>query len=543
MNNYLLLVDTYEAETIDEHALVASGVAGQIIRLNHIEGGHHLDETFTTQWVETGLAGLVRIPYFVYNPWVNGETNYEWLVKHMPLEAGAVMVDVEVKKFGYSPSKYASELRIFCDLAKLKWNVMIYTGEGFTDLLSEWPTDLPYWWAQYPFSMYPSHAENRTWNQVRATIDGLPGPSNVDKVPGGNWKMWQASGDRLILPGSAKPIDVNVFPGTLAELKAWANEKDVVDPNPFIEEHTEPFAGVKFHKVYRYHSHCYVAEIDPAGKTFLVTKFGHKKVSTVARELGAQIVINGGAYRGYSAVGLHASQGTEFVGVSEYEPWINLTEDHRPQINPHNSKAKRYNALAGKRYIVKSGAISPNTSNAWREVHPRTLVGVTQDGKLIECVVDGRQGPKNIGVNLFDAARIMIEFGAWEAIDLDGGGSSAMWVHDRIVNSPIEDGVPGQERLVGDHLVMWVGGIVLPPSNDYMVVKPVKPRRTPSMYETDTKLNLPVGTTFESDVTQVVTEVIPEVNGTEYTIAWVQMPDGYWVPKFYKFEYVKNLLG
>ena len=62
-------------------------------------------------------------------------------------------------------------------------------------------------------------------------------------------------------------------------------------------------------------------------------------------------------------------------------------------------------------------------------------------------------------LTLFNAARIMIRFGAWRAIDLDGGGSSAMWVKDRIVNSPINDGVVGQERYVGTHIVMFVEGV------------------------------------------------------------------------------------
>ena len=73
MNNYLLLVDTYESETIDEAALKTNNVSGMIIRLNHIEGGHHLDANFTTQWAETGKADLLRVPYFVYNPWVDGQ--------------------------------------------------------------------------------------------------------------------------------------------------------------------------------------------------------------------------------------------------------------------------------------------------------------------------------------------------------------------------------------------------------------------------------------------------------------------------------------
>jgi GH25 family lysozyme M1 (1,4-beta-N-acetylmuramidase) len=543
MNNYLLLVDTYESETIDEAALKANNVSGMIIRLNHIAGGHHPDETFTTQWTETGNAGLLRVPYFVYNPWVNGQANYDWLVKHMPYEAGAVMMDIEVVYSGYSPATYAAEVAKFCQLVGARWNYMIYTGEGFLDLLSSWPTDADYWWAQYPNSLYPSTAQKWTWDQVRTKVNALDGPNNAAKIPG-RLKMWQASGDRLILPGSAKPIDVNVFPGTYEQLKAWINEKEPEEIPPFVEEHTQPYTGVEFHKIRRFNSHCHVAVIDPTGKRFLVTKFGHKKVSTVANELGAQIVINGGDYGAYHATGLHASQGKIYQVVIPYEPWVNLTVDNKPQINAYNSPEKKYNALAGKRFIVLNGKISPYTSAAWKEVHPRTLVGVTQDGKFIECVVDGRQGPKNIGVDLYDGARIMIEFGAWKAIDLDGGGSSAMWVKDKIVNSPIDNGVVGQERFVGTHIAMFVDGIVTPPpTGNYIVVTPVKPRSTPSMYQVVTKPNLPAGTVFSSTTTQVVTETIPPVIGTKYTITWVQMPDGYWVPMFYKIEYVKIKTG
>ena len=166
MNNYLLLVDTYEAETIDEAALKANNVSGMIIRLNHIEGGHHLDTNFTTQWAETGKAGLLRVPYFVYNPWVDGQENYDWFVKHVPYEAGAVMVDVEVIYPGYSPVTYAAEVAKFCQLVGPRWNYMIYTGEGYLNLLSSWPTDADYWWAQYPYSLYPTYV-SRSGHGIR----------------------------------------------------------------------------------------------------------------------------------------------------------------------------------------------------------------------------------------------------------------------------------------------------------------------------------------------------------------------------------------
>ena len=543
MDNYLLLVDTYENETINEAALKSNGVVGMIIRLNHIQGGHHLDENFKNQWKEAGEAGLLRVPYFVYNPWVDGEANYNWFVRYVPYEVGAIMIDVEVEFPNYPPNRYATELEKFCQLVAPRWNYMIYTGQGYLNLLSKWPTEADYWWAQYPAVLYPEHPEQWTWDKVREKVDALSGPLNVEMVPG-RFKMWQCTGDRLILPGSAKPIDVNIYPGTLEELKNWINEKPPVDDD-FLEEHSTPFDGVEFHKVRRFNSHCHVAVIDPKGKQFLVTKFGLKTVSTVARQMGAQLVTNGGAYRGSRAIGLHASRGRIYRNVLDYEPWLNLNQDNKPEIHPYNSRARKYNALAGKRIIVEGGQICRRTSAAWREVHPRTLAGVSANGKLILAVIDGRQGPNNIGVDLYDGALIMIEFGAQSAIDLDGGGSSAMWLKDKIVNTPIEDGIPGQERLVGTHVVMFVDGFTPPPApgGNYEVVIPVKPRKTPSMYQVDAKSNLPIGTTFNSETTQVVTERIPPLVGTDYTITWVQMPDGYWVPKFYKKEYVVERSG
>jgi GH25 family lysozyme M1 (1,4-beta-N-acetylmuramidase) len=192
MDNYLLLVDTYEEERqINEQTLVANNIAGMIIRLNHIEGGHHLDENFRVQWAEAGNAGLLRVPYFVYNPWVDGQENFTaGKVHHL---WNAVMVDIEVTKPGYPPSTYATEVAKFCQFVRSRWNFMIYTGEAYLHLLSSWPTNADYWWAQYPFSLYPPVSETRTWAQVRAQVDALPGPFNADKIPG-RFKMWRASG-------------------------------------------------------------------------------------------------------------------------------------------------------------------------------------------------------------------------------------------------------------------------------------------------------------------------------------------------------------
>ncbi len=63
--------------------------------------------------------------------------------------------------------------------------------------------------------------------------------------------------------------------------------------------------------------------------------------------------------------------------------------------------------------------------------HPRTAVGVSEDGeRLLVIVIDGRQDGWSVGVTLPELADALIERGAWDAINLDGGGSSAFFWRD-----------------------------------------------------------------------------------------------------------------
>jgi len=82
--------------------------------------------------------------------------------------------------------------------------------------------------------------------------------------------------------------------------------------------------------------------------------------------------------------------------------------------------------------------------------HPRTLVGTTRNGSLILATVDGRQPGVTVGANFIEAAQFMRWLGATQAINLDGGGSTAMVVDNKVVNRPAD----GAERAVGDALLV-----------------------------------------------------------------------------------------
>ena len=93
----------------------------------------------------------------------------------------------------------------------------------------------------------------------------------------------------------------------------------------------------------------------------------------------------------------------------------------------------------------------PGSDAFTRSPHPRTAVGLSEDGTTLYLVVaDGRREGVP-GLTLARLARFMAEeLGACAAMNLDGGGSSAMWVGEELVNRPSDKA----ERRVADHLAV-----------------------------------------------------------------------------------------
>ncbi len=79
--------------------------------------------------------------------------------------------------------------------------------------------------------------------------------------------------------------------------------------------------------------------------------------------------------------------------------------------------------------------------------HPRTSIGVSEDGsKIIMMVIDGRVA-SSVGVTTSMLADVMRYAGAWEAVNLDGGGSSTLYTAALGVRNHCSD---GSERAVGN---------------------------------------------------------------------------------------------
>ena len=125
-------------------------------------------------------------------------------------------------------------------------------------------------------------------------------------------------------------------------------------------------------------------------------------------------------------------------------------------IHPTN-QAVLQELIGGTPRLIRNGvssveweAESVSSSFAY-DRHPRTAVGFSADSTIVYFfTVDGRQGGYSVGMSLFELADYMLEWGVYQGVNLDGGGSTAMVVRGEVVSSPSD---AGGERSVANALM------------------------------------------------------------------------------------------
>ena len=123
-------------------------------------------------------------------------------------------------------------------------------------------------------------------------------------------------------------------------------------------------------------------------------------------------------------------------------------------------------AVAGVPQLIKNGKIDitweqEKASKSFVETrHPRTAVAKLKDGKFLMVTVDGRQPGVSAGMNLYELADYLLSIGAVDAMNLDGGGSTTMFLDGKVVNTPSDK---EGERKVGDAILVTLRKVQEPP--------------------------------------------------------------------------------
>jgi uncharacterized protein YgiM (DUF1202 family) len=156
--------------------------------------------------------------------------------------------------------------------------------------------------------------------------------------------------------------------------------------------------------------------------------------------------------------GFAASRGKIYSPIKTAQPEVYINPRNQMSINIPPSTI--FNAVSGDRMVVEKGAMVKNLAAA--TPNPRTAFGLNKNGRwLTIMVVDGRQPGYSEGVTFPELANILLSYGIYTGVNMDGGGSSTMVIKGadgkpRVLNSPIDMNVPGKERAVANHLGLFI---------------------------------------------------------------------------------------
>jgi hypothetical protein len=187
------------------------------------------------------------------------------------------------------------------------------------------------------------------------------------------------------------------------------------------------------------------------------------KTSTFLTRHGCQLAINAAPFspihkeegKPQKIHGLTISGGKQVSPPHDNSPALLITNDNKARISapPFDTKDIE-TAVGGFGIVLKDGKIQAGG----KDVHPRTAAGISKDGKtLFLLVVDGRQPLRSLGMTTQEVGECLFALGAWQGINLDGGGTTTLVVSEngkaKVVNRPIHGGlIPGTERVSASHL-------------------------------------------------------------------------------------------
>jgi hypothetical protein len=176
------------------------------------------------------------------------------------------------------------------------------------------------------------------------------------------------------------------------------------------------------------------------GSTWGANRTLHAQVVDIEKNKGNHAIPTGKA--------VLSGHGTAAVGLDQLSVGDLIDIDLDLAVNV-NDRSAWTQMSGGDNYklMLKDGVIE--TESVWNDLHPRTAIGYSQArDTLLLCVVDGRG--ESVGVTTKELAYLMKSTGAYTALNMDGGGSSCMYIEP--YGGPVNALVGGYERPVANHI-------------------------------------------------------------------------------------------
>jgi hypothetical protein len=189
-----------------------------------------------------------------------------------------------------------------------------------------------------------------------------------------------------------------------------------------------------------------VVEVEPKAEVRydVVAPGVRTKTSAMGAQHGALAAINGGFFAIEStglSTGLLRIDGALVVPAKPAQASIGIGDDQRLRVatRPEGDWSEVHDALGAGPMLLRAGAVVDHGARQRRIRHPRSAIGVGKDGSVVWLTADGRTS-KAAGLAHEETAAILQALGCVDAVNLDGGGSTTLWVAGRgVVNHPCDN--------------------------------------------------------------------------------------------------------
>lgn len=220
-------------------------------------------------------------------------------------------------------------------------------------------------------------------------------------------------------------------------------------------------------KIKRHHQKLKLA-FGSGGQTLIPTSEQGKKAGAIAALNGTFFDVKNGGSVDFIRIDGHILDTTRLSSkiLAEHQRSAIVIQRNQIQIIAGDSIAgweKRLpeeNVMVTGPLLIHKGKLLTLSSRPFNTTrHPRTAMGITKKGKILWITVDGR-AKESAGMSLFELSLLMGALGCVEAINLDGGGSTTLWIDGTtqtgIVNMPCDDKVFDEfgERKVSNVLLL-----------------------------------------------------------------------------------------
>jgi hypothetical protein len=236
--------------------------------------------------------------------------------------------------------------------------------------------------------------------------------------------------------------------------------------------------------------HVVEVDLDAPGIGFLVTpgeptrgeQMRARTTSQFLDEFDLQVAVNGDFFKPWRDIslvdyyphvgdpvhvlGFASSRGEVYSRGDPKYPTLYISEDGQAGFDEPAGAV--FNAISGNYILVAGGKCNmDDLSHPYHlRLHPRTAIVLDKEGRtMMIFVIDGRQPNYSMGASTQELVEIVIEYGGYTALNLDGGGSTTLVVEGgtgepRVLNAPIHNHVPYRERPVANHLGIYARALV-----------------------------------------------------------------------------------